>query len=113
MIPLLQLAYFNPVVKEWTPEKQVEELRQREICDFCLYVITPKMEGFYSIAEAIDDSNKRPEKTIFCFLPTDETDTFTSVQITSLEAVCKMIKKNHAKVCHSLQEIADYLNDAV
>lgn len=113
LIPLLRIDYFNPVVQEWTPEKQAEELRQREICDFCLYVITPKMEGFYSIAEAIDDSNKRPGKTIFCFLQNDETDTFSAVQLTSLEAVCKMIKKNHAIVCHSLQEIADYLNNAV
>ena len=26
------------------------------------------MTGVYSVAEVIDDSNKRPEKTIFCYL---------------------------------------------
>ena len=39
-----------------------EEIKQRAECDFCLYVITPKMTGVYSIAEVVDDSNKRPEQ---------------------------------------------------
>jgi GH15 family glucan-1,4-alpha-glucosidase len=54
-----------------------EELRQRETCDICLYVITPKMTGVYSIAEVIDDSNKRPNKTVLVRLRTDENDRFT------------------------------------
>ena len=49
-----------------------EELKQREECDFVLYVITPKMTGVYSIAEVVDDSNKRREKTLFYFMEKDE-----------------------------------------
>jgi len=48
LIPLLDIKFFNPVVEDWTPECQDEEIRQREECDFCLYVITPKMTGVYS-----------------------------------------------------------------
>ena len=68
LVPLLTIDSFNPVVEDWTEECMAEEIRQRESCDFVLYVITPKMTGVYSIAEVVDDSNKRPEKTVFCFL---------------------------------------------
>ena len=110
LIPLLKINYFNPVVKEWTPKSQTEEIRQREKCDYCLYVITPKMTGVYSIAEVVSDSYEQPEKTIFCVLPEDEGDTFDEAQIRSLIAVEQMIRKNKAKVFNSLEEIADYLN---
>ena len=49
LIPQLDIDYFDPVVDDWTPECQEEEIRQRETCDFCLYVITPSMKGVYSI----------------------------------------------------------------
>ena len=68
LIEDLKINYFNPVVEDWTPECMVEEIRQRETCDFVLYTITPKMTGVYSIAEVIDDSNKRPEKHCFVYL---------------------------------------------
>jgi hypothetical protein len=63
--PMLQIGYFDPVVKDWTPKCMAEEIVQRESCDYCLYVITPKMVGVYSIAEVIDDSNKRAERELY------------------------------------------------
>ena len=51
LIKMLEIDYFNPVVDDWTEECYQEELRQRKICDYCLYVITPRMKGVYSIAE--------------------------------------------------------------
>lgn len=127
LIKLLKIDYFNPVVPDWTEECMKAERYEREHCDFCLYVITPSMEGVYSIAEAIDDSNKRPEKTLFCFLekeipkllikglnlkvyPNDLKTEFTKSQIKSLEQVSKMIERNGGKSFKSLEEIADYVN---
>ena len=81
LIKALKIDYFNPVVDDWTPDCMAEEIKQREVCDFCLYVITPKMTGVYSIAEVIDDSNKRPRKTVFCVLPTDGDLSFTEGQL--------------------------------
>ena len=94
LIPNLKIDYFNPVVEDWTPECQEEEIRQRQNCDYCLYVITPKMTGVYSIAEVIDDSNKRPEKTIFCFIQDDCGKSFDGAQIKSLRMVGKMVQDN-------------------
>ena len=102
--------YFNPVVEDWTEECMAEEIRQRVSCDYVLYTITPKMTGVYAIAEAVDDSNKRPEKTIFCLLDTDEKDSFSEGQMRSLKQVVKMILDNGATVASSLYGVAAYLN---
>lgn len=106
LIPQLEIDYFNPVVDDWTPECQEEEIRQRESCDYVLYVISSEMQGAYSIAEVVDDSNKRPEKTVFCYLE----DGFEAHQIKSLKQVAKMVAENGAKVCVSLEDVARYLN---
>lgn len=110
LIKQLKIDYYNPIVDNWTIEHQKEELKQRKICDFCLYVITPKMTGVYSIAEAIDDSNKRPDKTLFCILDEDNGILFTNSQRKSLAMVEQMIKNNKSKTFVSLYSIAKYLN---
>ncbi|CAI2184378.1 808_t:CDS:2 [Funneliformis geosporum] len=84
-----------------------EEIRQRATCDFVLYTITKEMLGFYAIAEVVDDSNKRPHKTIFCYLETG----FQKHQIKSLQAIARMVKENGVQVFTSLEEVAEYLNN--
>jgi hypothetical protein len=110
LISMLNIDYFNPVVDDWTEECYQQELKERENCNFCLYVITPKMSGVYSIAEAVDDSNKKPEKTIFCVLEKDGNKSFTSGQMKSLSKVKEMIKENGGEVTNSLKETAKLLN---
>ena len=116
LIKILEIDYFNPVVDDWTEECYQEELRQREICDYCLYVITPRMTGVYSIAEVVDDSNKRPEKTIFCLLTADVDDTgkvimFDPGQLRSLDRVGRMVEKNGGKYFRELRDVAEFLNN--
>ena len=118
LIEMLEIDYFNPVVKDWTPECQEEEIRQRETCDYVLYVITPEMKGVYSIAEVVDDSNKRPEKTILCIIEEvdypERGETFNFKWVPhiskSLNAVKKLVKKNGATVCENLEDVANFLN---
>jgi len=110
LIAMLRVDHFNPVVDDWTPECQAEEVRQRELCDFCLYTITPRMTGVYAVAEAVDDSNKRPGRIIFCVLAQDGEQEFTPGQIRSLAAVGAMVKRNGGQAFTSLAECADYLN---
>jgi len=109
--PLLKIGYYDPVVTgEWTEEAYQRELRERKTSDFVTYVITPKMTGFYSIAEVADDSNKRPEKTLFCYLMNDEDHIFTSVQLKSLAATARMVETNGGKVFKTLLDLAVFLN---
>lgn len=114
LINMLEIQFFNPVVDDWNDEAYQEELRQREICDYLLYVITPRMTGVYSIAEVVDDSNKRPEKTIFA-IETDVDENgdnmeFNKAQLKSLQAVGKMVQENGGTFLKSLEEVANYLN---
>lgn len=103
------LGWFDPVVEDWTPECQAEEIRQRKECDFCLYTITPKMTGVYSIAEVVDDSNKRPEKTVLVFLRDDKKEKFNEGQWKSLGAVAKMVERNGGQVFTNLKSAAVWM----
>lgn len=107
LIPMLKIDYFDPVVDDWTPECQNREIQERKNCDLVLYTISKEMTGVYSIAEVVDDSNKRPEKTIFCLLE----DGFNKGQLKSLNMVGRMVKENGGQVFNSLQQIADYVNN--
>lgn len=50
-----KVEYFNPVVKDWTPAcQEIEEDEKNHKCNVHLYVITPEMQGVYSIAEIIN-----------------------------------------------------------
>ena len=110
LINQLSIGYFNPVVEDWTPECMEEEITQRKECNFCLYVITPKMTGVYSIAEVVDDSNKRPDKTLFCILPTDDDCAFTEPQLRSINQVRKVVIDNGCFTFKDLSSIAKFLN---
>lgn len=111
LIPKLKLDYFNPVVEDWNEEAQANEVYEREHDDFVLYVITPKMQGVYGIAEVVDDSNKKPEKTLLCVLYEYEGETFSIAQRKSLENTVRLIKRNGANTFDSLDSLAEYLNN--
>ena len=113
LIPELSIDHFNPVVKNWNDEAYQNELKHREDDDFVLYTITPYMKGVYSIAEAVDDSNKRPEKTIFCVLEYDGGRKFPKGVLKGLRRVGMMVEKNGGKYFTRLEQVADYLNNSM
>lgn len=112
VIGKITMDYFNPVVDEWSEQDVLNEEREKEICDWLLFVITPLMAGVYSIAEAVDASNKCPEKTIFCVLDEDGSSTWSECQVKSLNQVKKMIRGNGAVVLDDLDDVIRFLNDA-
>jgi hypothetical protein len=111
LIKDLKVPYFNPVVDDWNEEAQKKELEERETAKFVLYVITPLMKGVYSIAEVIDDSNKRPKTTLFCVLEEDDDKNFDKSEMKSLNQVKEMVKKNGGRVFDSLKDISEFLNN--
>ena len=110
IIQMLEIDYFNPVVDDWTEDCMKLEIIERQTCDFCLYILTPKMTGVYSIAEVVDDSNKRSEKTILVLLEYDDGVQFTKSQLKSIKAVARLVKSNGCKVFVDLGSAANYLN---
>jgi hypothetical protein len=115
LISMLTINYFNPVVRDWTEECMAEERRQREECSYCLYFITPLMTGVYSIAEVIDDSNKHPEKTLFCYQEFEEGNNllqFSAAQLKSLHQVGRMVERNGGRYFTNMKNVAEFLNNA-
>lgn len=113
IIAMLEIEYFNPVVDDWTEDCLEREIQERQRCDFCLYCITPLMTGVYSIAEVVDDSNKRPAATIFVLLKADGDIVFPEGQWRSLKAVAKMVSFNGVAVFQSLEDAAKYMNNSM
>lgn len=113
MVKSDNVELLNPTVGDWNEEAQQKGIEMRESCDYCLYVVTPRMEGVYSIAEVVDDSNKRPEKTLFCFtndVVDDMLIEFEADPEKSLRAVAKMVHDNGGQYFESLDEVATFLN---
>jgi effector-binding domain-containing protein len=106
LIPMLKCDYYNPMTRGWDEKTRQREVKERDGADYVLYVVTSNIRGVYSIAEVVDDSNKRPEKTIFCVLY----DGMKHGMRHSLRAVVNMVKNNGATVCESLVEVAEFLN---
>jgi hypothetical protein len=110
LIPQLTIEYYNPAMENWTKEAQQQELHERNVCEFLLYVIVPPMAGYYSIAEVVEDSIKQPHKTIFCVLPSTNGVSFGDKEYHSLTAIKELVLRNGATVCNSLSDVATYLN---
>ena len=114
LIPLLEekgIDYFNPVVDNWDDEAQRQELYERDICDFCLYVITPEMKGFYSIAEVVDDAHKKSAQTVFCYIEECNGLTFDEQQIKSLEAIAELLERRNCFVIRNFNNLATFFNN--
>jgi len=110
IIPMLTIDYFNPVVENWTEECMAEEIKQREECDYGLYVITPKMTGVFSIAEVTADACRKPGKTILVVLHGDGRSQFSTHQLRSLESVQKLVSSMGATVLPTLEAAAEWMN---
>jgi hypothetical protein len=112
LIPMLEIDYFNPVVEDWTPECQQEEIRQKnEICDIHLYVITPKMKGVFSIAEVIESAMTGEKKCVFCILGVDGNEEFDKAQIKSLEAVGSMVERHGGIWVKHFDDLPQIINE--
>jgi hypothetical protein len=83
-----RIPYFNPVVKDWTPEcQEVERYEKENKCNVHLYVITSQMTGVFSIAEAVDSVHNPKVVTLFHVIP----EGFSEAQLRSLKAVADLI----------------------
>lgn len=112
LIPMLseRVTWFNPVVTCWDDEACQRELRERANADYCLYVLTPMTEGFYGIAELVDDSNKRPQRVVFVPLFDDGGSLFSEHQAKSVEKIMEMVRANGSLTFGSLEDAASFFN---
>jgi hypothetical protein len=84
-----KIKYFNPVVKNWTPECQTKEEEEKLDSNTHLYIITPAMKGVYSIAEIIDSAYRHVQRG-FCYVGI-MSEGWDEGQKKSLDAVIGMV----------------------
>jgi len=108
LIPQLEIDYFNPVVTQWNDDCLKREFDAKQSADFWLFVITPKIEGYYSLAEVIDTSYKHTDRTIYCILEEDEGSHFNAQQLAVLEDIGQTIEANGSLRFNSLSQISDF-----
>ena len=122
LIPYLEkfgIDYFNPVVKDWTPECQIiEEEEKNHKCNIHLYVITKEMMGTYSVAEIIHSSHlanmygTSVDKVVFAVL--DE-GTWQKHERKSFDAIMRLavdIAPQDAITCYvkNMKELSEYFD---
>lgn len=112
VIANINIEYFNPVVTDWNEEAHQQELYERRHCHFSLYVVTPKIKGFYSLAEVTDDAIKRPDRTLYCYLKEDGGNEFTEDQLVSLDQIGKRVERNGGHWFQNLDQVIHHLNAA-
>ncbi len=99
IIPMFSdnVSFFNPVVEDWTPECQaIEEDEKNNKCNVHLYVITPEMQGVYSIAEIINSCWQAQvygtTVNYVAFYILDPDKKFSKGQLKSLNATIRLCK---------------------
>lgn len=115
LIQLLTVAYFNPVVANWTEEDAQRENQAKNIADLNLFVITPKQHGFYVLVElgiiACESRNDPEMKVVVTFLNDDGGEVFTEHQQASNVQIRELLLKNpEVELFDNLEDTAKYLN---
>ncbi len=108
-LDLERIAVFNPEVDDWNDEAKRNEIWHRENDDLCIYVITPKMIGFKSLAEIAEDGYKRSEKTILCIFE-EANIKFSNFQKIEILLIRTLISNNNIVTLYNLDDLAEYIN---
>jgi len=106
-----KVDYFNPSVEgDWTTEDEQEGTTQKTLCDILLWVITPRMRGFYSPFEIAQLAHQNPDKLWVCFLKHDKdnngvTHSWTASQMRSIKSIQNKLSEKNVKVFNDLISI--------
>ena len=104
------ISVYNPVV-----EKQAYDFSDnRDIkndADFILYVLTPETRGFMSVANAVDMSNKKPDKLLFCYIENFHGMHFSEHNLGCMREIGRLIAENGGRTFSSLEDVAKFLNN--
>lgn len=110
LIGLLKVNYINPVEGDWSEAAFRRNVDDKNESDFILYVITPSSVNGFTVAAAVDDSNKHPGKTLVCYWNPSEEWLYDPRRARAMEAVAKMIAENGARFFADLETVAEFLN---
>lgn len=102
---LSNLALFNPYVKKWDEAARINEAKHRLEDDYLLFVVSGP--NVFSIAELVDESNKRPH-TVFAVIDYEAIKE-TSFKEHAFKAIEKIIVDNGVKVFYNHKDCIAHL----
>jgi hypothetical protein len=87
------IKLYNPVIPDWSEKdrKKEDDIKNNALIN--LFVITPDMRGYYSIAEAIDCSHKPGCKSILIVYDKHDNG-FDKMEKHSFDHIGELIKSN-------------------
>lgn len=110
LIPMLKISHFIP--DETMAYDQLSTKQDR--CDFLLYVITPEGDiSLMDMATLIQNSNRRPGKTIICWFKEYDNVKFDDECAIEIKQIVDIAINNGARFFFDLKQVAEYLNSFV
>jgi len=82
---------------------------EKEHADAIVFVITPSALSTFDLANAVNESNKRPEKTIVCFLSAGNEWMHDPRRYAELSEVRAILESNGARCLNGLAEITELI----
>lgn len=101
------VPYFDPQVADWTPADAEREDACKPVAGINVFVITGDALGTYSGWEICEEAHRAPEKLIFATV-----GDLPENQVKGIAKIKKALVAKGCRVCESLGEIAEILNEA-
>ena len=101
------VPYFDPQVPNWTPEDAEREDTCKPVAGINVFVITGDALGTYSGFEISEEAHRAPEKLIFATV-----GELPDNQVKGIGKIKKCLIERGCRVCDTLEEIAEIVNQA-
>lgn len=101
------VPYFDPQVPDWTPEDAEREDACKPVAGINVFVITVEALGTYSGFEICEEAHRAPEKLVFATV-----GELPANQEKGIAKIKKALSAMGCRVCETLEEIAEIVNQA-
>lgn len=101
------VPYFDPQVADWTPADAEREDACKPVAGINVFVITGDALGTYSGWEICEEAHRAPEKLVFATV-----GELPENQVKGITKIKKALVAKGCRVCDSLEEIAEIINQA-
>ena len=101
------VPYFDPQVPDWTPEDAAREDACKPVAGINVFVITGDALGTYSGFEICEEAHRAPERLVFATV-----GSLPANQVKGIGKIKKALVSKGCRVCESLDEIAEIINNA-
>lgn len=101
------VPYFDPQVPDWTPEDAEREDACKPVAGINVFVITGEALGTYSGFEICEEAHRAPEKLVFATV-----GELPENQVKGIGKIKKALIAKGCRVCETLDEIAEIINQA-